>query len=501
MKPIIINKDSVADDLKRYVAKIQLFPDGKEPGIYYYKKTLNKKERQNLSTIISAIEGYQGSSRGTNVPSVDFMVDWITSTRAPEVTLLVQNPPERKIGFWEQYYTTMHREDFPDDVTNSRKNCYNMNNADRGAKKFGVVSKEQMMEYISLEKLQKEITRQNEEKTNLFEKMSLSRDLLKEIEDADRLIQSREKVKNVASVTKYREEMNKLSDLKDNFNDLQVYLSEDPNELPELGDGNQSYFSFKGVPQHDEMWGYGIPYVWHKHISHTKKLTMGNWFNKKPEDAGDWTAEADILKDLRNTIVANEDVILNDDRIPNMDSPLIDQCFQGQRLIESEIKSLKGTISSEYKKSKFENDRKQGNVWDFRDDVINPNRLNFHQDDFDAYNQILKDILKQFPEYRGHVKKVGEQKIKEDSIKSIVKVARDTNGLWPEYLLVAVWTSTIKSYNIHIKNDGLLEIQFLTDLIQEKVTNIQFVIMNPEKNPEDDTFFVIPKIEKEDSNA
>ena len=228
---------------------------------------------------------------------------------------------------------------------------------------------------------------------------------------------------------------------------------------------------------------------------------MGNWFNKKPEDAGDWTAEADILKDLRNTIVANEDVILNDDRIPNMDSPLIDQCFQGQRLIHPQIKSLKGTISSEYKKSKFENDRKQGNVWDFRDDVINPNRLNFHQDDFDAYNQILKDILKQFPEYRGHVKKVGEQKIKEDSIKSIVKVARDTNGLWPEYLLVAVWTSTIKSYNIHIKNDGLLEIQFLTDLIQEKVTNIQFVIMNPEKNPEDDTFFVIPKIEKEDSNA
>ena len=113
----------------------------------------------------------------------------------------------------------------------------------------------------------------------------------------------------------------------------------------------------------------------------------------------------------------------------------------------------------------------------------------------------MKDILKQFPEYRGHVKKVGEQKIKEDSIKSIVKVARDTNGLWPEYLLVAVWTSTIKSYNIHIKNDGLLEIQFLTDLIQEKVTNIQFVIMNPEKNPEVDTFFVIPKIEKEDSNA
>ena len=500
MKPIITN-ESITDDLKSYVAEIKLFPDGKEPGIYYYKKTLNKKERQTPSTISSAIEAYQGSSRGNNIPSVDFMEDWKNSTRAPEITLLVQNPKGNEIGFWEQYYTTMHREDFPDDVTNSRKNCYNMNNADRGAKKFGVVSKEQMMEYISLEKLQKEITRQNEEKTNLFEKMSLSRDLLKEIEDADRLIQSREKVKNVASVTKYREEMNKLSDLKDNFNDLQVYLSEDPNELPELGDGNQSYFSFKGVPQHDEMWGYGIPYVWHKHIGVSGEERMGNWFNQHPENAGDYIEGEDILKSIRNTIVANEDVILNDDRIPNMNQPFINQCFKGQRYIESERASFKRTVLSEYKKSKFENDRKQGNVWDFRDDVINPNRLNFHQDDFDAYNQILKDILKQFPEYRGHVKKVGEQKIKEDSIKSIVKVARDTNGLWPEYLLVAVWTSTIKSYNIHIKNDGLLEIQFLTDLIQEKVTNIQFVIMNPEKNPEVDTFFVIPKIEKEDSNA
>ena len=491
MKPIITNKDSITNDLKSYVAEIKLFPDGKEPGTYYYKKTLNKKEKQNLSTIISAIEAYQGSSRGNNVPSVDFMEDWKDSTRAPEITLLAQNPKGNEIGFLEQYYTTMHREDFPDDEINTKENCYNMNNADRGAKKFGVVSKKQMMEYISIEKLQKEITRQNEEKTNLFEKMSLSRDLLKEIEDADRLIQSRWKVKNAASVTKYREEMNKLPDLKEDFNDLQIYLPEDPNELPELGDGNQSYYAFKLVLQHDEMWGYGIPYVWHKHISHTKKLTMGNWFNKKPEDAGDWTDDPDILKDLRNTIVANEDVILNDDRIPNMDSPLIDQCFQDQRLIESEIASLKRTVLSEYKAKKSENDRKQGNVWDFRDKVIKPNGSDFYPDDHDAYHKILKDVLKQFPKYSGNVKKVGETKIHEDSTDSILKNMVDTGGHFPKYLLVVIWTKTIDSYNLHTKGAGLIRKQYLKKLLGLAIKNLQIVIFNPEKNTKVPTFFIV----------
>ena len=490
MKPFITNTD-IANDLKRYVAQIKLFPDGKEPGTYYYKKTLNKKERQNLSTIISAIEAYQGSSRGNNVPSVDFMEDWKNSTRAPEVTLLVQNPPERKIGFWEQYYTTMHREDFPDDVTNSKKNCYNMNNADRGAKKFGVVSKKQMMEYISIEKLQNEITRQNEEKTNLFEKISLSRDLLKEIEDADRFKQSRAEVKKITSVIRYKEEQNKLSDLKDDFSHLQVYLPEDPNELPEIGDGNQSYYAFKLVLQHDEMWGYGIPYVWHKHISHTKKLTMGNWFNKKPEDAGDWTDDPDILKDLRNTIVANEDVILNDDRIPNMDSPLIDQCFQDQRLIQSEIKSLKRTVLTEYRNKKSEDDRLQGNVWNFGDRVINPNGSKFYPDDHDAYHKILKEVLKQFPKYSGNVKKVGEQKIHEDSTDSILKNMVDTGGHFPEYLLVVVWTKTINSYELHTRGAGLIRNRYLKKLLGLAIKNLQIVIFNPEKNTKVPTFFTV----------
>jgi len=488
MKPIITN-ESVTDDLKSYVAEIKLFPDGKEPGIYYYKKTLSKKERQTPSTISSAIEAYQGSSRGNNIPSVDFMEDWKNSTRAPEITLLVQNPKGNEIGFWEQYHTTKHREDFPDDKINSKKNCYNRNNALLGSKIYGVVSQKQMMEYISELKLQDEITRQRKEKTNLFEKMSLSRKRLKEIENAGNFIQSRAVVKKITSVKRYEGEQNKLSDLKNDFNDLQIYLPENPHELEKVGDGNQSYFAFKLVPQHEEMWGHGIPYEWHKHIGVSGEERMGNWFNQHPENAGDYIEGEDILKSIRNTIITNKDVILNKEGLPNMNQPFIDQCFKGQRYIESERASFKRTVLSEYKKKK--NDRLQGNVWNFGDGVINPNGSNFYPDDHDAYHKILKDVLKQFPKYSGNVKKVGEQKIHEDSTNSILKNMVVTGGHFPEYLLVVVWTKTIDSYELHTEGAGLIRNQYLKKLLGLAIKNLQIVIFNPEKNTKVPTFFTV----------
>ena len=495
MKSIITNKDSIANNLKRYVAQIRLFPDGKESGCYYYKKTFTPKERNNLSSIISTIEAYQGSSRGNNVPSADFMEDWKNSTKAPEITILEQNPSKSKLGFLEQYHTTMHREDFPDDKINSKENCYNKNNAHLGSKQYGVITQEQMMEYISIEKLQNEITRQNEEKTNLFEKMFLMRERLTAIENAGFFIQARETVKNAISVTKYKEVQNKHSDLETHFCDLQIYSPEEgSDELEKVGDGNQSYYAFKTVLKHDRMWGWKIPYDWHKHISDTGKEVLGNWFNAPPEEAGDYRVAADILKSLRNTIVAKKDVILKSDGLPNMNHPLIDQCFVGHGYIDIEISTLKRTIESEYKKEKFERERLQGNVWTFRDNILNPKSQLYQKDDHNAYLKILEDILKQFPEYKDYIKKVGEQKIKEDSTKYIVKNACDTGGHFPERLLVVVWTSTIKSYNFH-QNNGLSEIQYLKELINPRVKNIEFVIINPEKNPKDSAYFVVPKLE------
>ena len=188
-----------------------------------------------------------------------------------------------------------------------------------------------MMEYISELKLQDEITRQRKEKTNLFEKMSLSRKRLKEIENAGNFIQSRAVVKKITSVKRYEREQNKLSDLKNDFNDLQIYLPENPHELEKVGDGSQSYFAFKLVPQHEEMWGHGIPYEWHKHIGVSGEERMGNWFNQHPENAGDYIEGEDILKSIRNTIITNKDVILNKEGLPNMNQPFIDQCFKDQR--------------------------------------------------------------------------------------------------------------------------------------------------------------------------
>ena len=494
MKPIITN-DSIADDLKRFIAVIQLFPDGKKSRFYYYKKTLSKKQRQTPSTIISAIEAYQGSPKGANIPSDKFMDDWKNSTRAPEITILKQNPKANEIGFYEQYFTTMHREYFPDDKINSKENCYNRNNAQTGAKTFGVVSHEQMMEYIAIKKLKKRKKLIADGLSLAFPKISLSRERLKEIEDADNIIQGRQVVKNQVTVAKYRGEQSKLSDLENDFNDLQIYLPENPGELEEVGDGSHCYYAFKPLLKHKEMSGNGIPYEWHRWISKTGKENMGNWFNKRIPKSKDWTKDEDILKSLRNTIIASKKVILNDKNMPNMDSPLIDEVFEDHGYHESEIVTLKGKITSEYKKKNYDEERLQGNVWNFsRESLYSKNPDLFDQESYAVWNKIMEDVIKRFPKYKSNVKRVGETKTKEDTFNHIIKSACKTDGQYPTHLLVVVWTSTIKSYQLHKNGNELKEKQYIKNLIKPTIPNIEIVVINPEKNTEESTFFVVPEL-------
>ena len=129
--PIIINEDKIPADLKRYVALIRVWNDVENIWWYYiFKKTLKKNEKINRQTIINAIKSYQGSSRGNNIPTKKLLEDWEKSSKAPEIELLHVNPPRSKIGFWEQFEITKHRENFPDDKINSKDNCYNQNNTD-----------------------------------------------------------------------------------------------------------------------------------------------------------------------------------------------------------------------------------------------------------------------------------------------------------------------------------------------------------------------------------
>ena len=148
-----------------------------------------------------------------------------------------------------------------------------------------------------------------------------------------------------------------------------------------------------------------------------------------------------------------------------------------------------------YKKS--EDDRIKGNVRNFGDMVIKPNGSKFYPDDHDAYHKILKDVLKQFPKYSGNVKKVGEQKIHEDSTDSILKNMVDTGGHFPKYLLVVVWTKTIDSYELHTEGAGLIRNQYLKKLLGLAIKNLQIVIFNPEKNTEVPTFLTVEDLNDE----
>ena len=535
-KMILINEDKIPHDLKRYVARIKVYPEGKDPSYYYLKKTLKKSETTSIEAIISAILGYQGSSRGPGVPSKEFMVDWKNSSRNPEIELLEMNPKANQIGFWEQYHTTKHREEFPNDKVDSSKNCYNKNNANNGSKKYGVIPHKAMMEYIAIENLKKEICKyreieklkekiceHREKKSTSFQKVFLSRDILKTIKEEDKLIQSRERVKNKSSVSLYSEEMLKLPTLEKHFNKLISYLPENPiienerlqesSELPEIGDGNQSIFAFFKNNKHEEMSSIGVPYDWHKHISRTGKEKLGNWFNHPPKDAGDYASENDILRSIRNTIIANKEALLIKDSeypneeecsIPDMNSRLIDQCFDDQRLSDDKKEEYKKIVLKEYKKRKSNFAKRQQNVWDFSANALNPRHKDFQKDDYDAFQAIMKEIFEEFPEYKDHDKKVGEQKIKEDSVNHILKYMESSDGEMPERLLVVVWTSTTDSYYLHTEGAGKTKDMMTKKLLANNVKNFknfELIILNPERNPEGDSYYVMPDyVSKGESN-
>lgn len=519
---ILIDKDRIPHDLRRYVAVIKVYPEGKDPSYYYLKKTLKKSEKTSIEAIISAILGYQGSSRGPGVPSEEFMVDWKNSCRNPEIELLEMNPKASQIGFWEQYHTTKHREEFPNDKVKSSKNCYNKNNANNGSKKYGVIPHEAMMEYIAIENLKEEICKHREKKSTSFQKVFLSRDILKTIKKEDKLIQSRENVKNKSSVSLYSEEMLKLSDLENHFNKLISYLPENPiienerlqesSELPEIGDGNQSIFAClqNKNEKHKEMSSIGVSYDWHKHISRTGKEKLGNWFNHPPEDAGDYTSENDILRSIRNTIIANKESLLIKDSdypneeecsIPDMNSPLIDQCFADQRLSDEEKEKYKKTVLKGYKKRKSDFAKRQQNVWDFGANVLRPGHKDFQKDDYDAFQAIMREIFEEFPEYKDHYKKVGEQKIQEDSVNHILKCMGSSDGEVLERLLAVVWTSTTDSYYLHTEGAGKTKDMFVKKFLATSIKNFELIILNPERNPEGDSYYVMPDYEsKGESN-
>ena len=481
MTPIIINEDKIPADLKRYVAVVPIWVDAEDRYLYYYfKRTLKKKHKINLQTIIDAVRSYHGSSRGNNIPPKKLLDDWENSSKAPEIELLHINPPKSKIGFYEQFEITKHRENFPDDKINSKDNCYNQNNGTSGDKKWGVTSHESMMSYISCLKLKEEIKRQREEQTNVFEKVSLSRERLLVLENRKRFVQSRVRAKNKKSVSYYASEMELLPNLKNDFNDLIVYQPEHKNGDEEVGDGSQSYYAFKRVKKHNEMWGWAIPYEWHKHILYEDKEKLGNWFNKPPKDRPDYRDDEDILRSIRNILVKQKDVLINENGVPLMDHPFIDDIFDEQTYDISDIQSLKNQIKKEYKDEIKKEKKYQDNSYDFSDDALNPDKELFSEEDKDAWDKLMETERKEFPDADLEIK-LHRQYVKEKINDKIISYYKLHNNTYPKKVLIAVWFDFISKYEEYKNNKSWIEdLRILIEYLS-KYSEIKIVFINPEK--------------------
>jgi hypothetical protein len=482
--PIIINEDKIPEDLKRYVASIRVWNDDENTWWYYiFKKTLlKKKDKINRKTIINAIKSYQGSSRGNNIPTKKLLEDWEKSSKAPEIELLYINPKISKIGLYEQFEITKHREYFPDDLINSKDNCYNRNNGTGGDKKYGVVSHEEMMSYISCLKLKKEINRQREEQTNVFEKVSLSRERLLHLEKIKKLIQARVKTKNKKSVSRYASKQEKLPSLKDNFNNLIIYQPEYKNGDEEVGDGSQSYYAFKKTKKHDEMWGWAIPYEWHKHILPEDKEKLGNWFNHPPEDVPDYRDDEDILRSIRNILVKKKDVLINENGVPIMDHEFIDDIFDQQGYDISDIQAFKNLIKKEYKDEIKKEKKYQDNSYDFSDDALDPDKELFSQEDKDVWDKLMEKEKKKFPDADLEIK-LHRQYIKEKINDKIISYYKGHNNKYPKKILIVVWFDFIAKYEEY-KNSESIQKDF--KILKEiyKPYGLEIVLIDPEKKSE-----------------
>ena len=89
------------------------------------------------------------------------------------------------------------------------------------------------------------------------------------------------------------------------------------------------------------------------------------------------------------------------------------------------------------------------------------------------YLRAMKEIFEEFPEYKDHHKKVGEQKIKEDSVNHILKYMESSDGEKPERLLVVVWTSTTDSYYLHTEGAGKTKDMMTKKLLANNVKNFK----------------------------
>lgn len=482
MKPTIINESSIAKDLKRFVAVRRIWINNvmKE---YVYKKTLYKIDQED---IIGAIMGYHSSSQGKDRPSDEMMEDVKKSTRQ-EIEILHQNPKKLDFGFLEQYEITKRRE-FGD-----KNKIYNKNNG-VGSPSEGFWNHLDMMSLIAMERLQTEFERQNREKEEgietdpHFKEGFKDRERIKLLKLKNKFIQGRDSVTNKKSVARYTKDMKQDPNPANWKGRLVEYLPENENEFEEIGDGNQSSTSCLAVPKMSGLHTIEVPYEWHKWIKYEDKETLGTWFNAQPIDSGDWSEEKDIERNIKNTLTSKK--LFNSKGIPNLNHKAIDAIFKGHLIYTAkDIKRIKREVLNYYKKSINKEIKRQDNSWDFSKESLDP-KSDFHLlDDKEAFDKIVKNIMKKFPEHKNNIKKVGQTKIKEDTFNHIINLKVKT-GNYPKHLIVLVWFHLIEDFDLYRNTkDKIKEMDSVKELCENNNINIEIILLNPEKN-NDKAFYV-----------
>ena len=476
MTVTIVNEGSISKDLKKFVGVRRVWINNylKE---YVYKKTLTKKERED---IIGTIKQYHSSSKGKDIPSDEMSEDIKNSTRQ-EIEILHQNPKVKDFGFLEQYEITLRKYFLKTPLYNKRTN--------NGPKKEGYWTEDDMKSFIAKKRLKDEFIRQQKEKENdkitepHFNEGFVERDKIKLLKEKDKFIQGRRSVRRKKSVSRYTRKMKEDANPNNWKGRLIIYLPEDietlwiKDNLPDVGDGNQSSDSCLAVPKMSGLKSIEVPYDWHKYIKYEDKEALGTWYNRKPMDSGDWAEDEDIEFNIENTLRTKG--LISKNGVPDLEHQSINEIFDGHALTPEEIKTIKSRIRTKYKNEIKIEKKKLDNSYDFSDEALDKTKNTFLPEDKKAFDKIKEKEEKIFPDAE-LVKKVKYNVIKEKLNGYMIDYMKENDRL-PKKALFFVWFDFTATYEKYKNSKDIMKGFRILSRFSWTSCNIKIVFVNPAK--------------------
>ena len=427
--------------LKNVIAALLVWDDSKKLWIpYFFRKTFKKESK------VKDLKTYRGSSKGKNKANPKIIKAIDESSKPPRINIISHNVSKGDLGTLEQ--KAVMEFNFPYGGHHVDSDCFNEKYPTDG------IPEDQMRSNIAADRLREKI-KKHKDSNDPFEFPTgfSEKDFIHYLKYEKLFVQSRwEKEGSKESVAYYARKMGEKP-FPDQWQGHLFLLmpqqgSNQPigtgsNHNPRILDGNQSSEACLRVPDMPGLNDIRIPYEDHYLINETDLEAIGNELNAKPEVQQDHTDDNDILRSIKNTLIANN--LFTKKRPdgtggnPKVDHYIVDKLFPPLNLSDNLIKFYKNTIKKECADAQKEEMRQQKGYYDFSVSALNANEGN-------NGNRRQWDIVtKDFDRKKYDLVHIFRQGMPEKISLRILGYKKE-NGKWPKNVLSFMTPEMEKRY-------------------------------------------------------